>query len=188
MVCVAEPGGSRGGPAGRSPAAARVPALLAAATAFALLAALPLHAAEAPAGNPSAQGTRQTEASAVSAESKLDVALVTALKRSRGELPPLKAGQLDPDIPVSDGPRVLVDVSASITDELLTHIAGIGGRLAPSPEAQKTVRAMVPLAELEALAGRADVIAIAPAKPYVVRRFDHDANAPGGFSTNNQKP
>lgn len=189
MVRVESNGGTGAVPVERTPAASRRPALLAAASAavgaFALLAAFPLAAADPP---PSAQGTRQTEAPAVAPESKLDAPLVTALKRSRGELPPIKSGQLDPDIPVSDGTRVLVDVSATATDDLRRHITGIGGRLAPSPEPQRIVRAMVPLAELEALARRADVISIVPAQLSVVRRLETDPNAPGGFSTNSKKP
>jgi len=94
---------------------------------------------------------------------KLDAPIVRALKRSRGELPNDKAMVLDPDIPVRDGDRVLVDIDATVSDALLKGIALAGGQLAPSPDAARVVRVMIPLSQVEALAGRADVNFVSPA-------------------------
>jgi len=96
--------------------------------------------------------------------SKLDPAIVRALKKSRGELPSEKAAVLDPDIPIRDGPRVLVDIDATVSDELLREIDLAGGQLAPSPDAARVVRVMIPLADVPKLADRADVTFVSPTR------------------------
>ena len=135
-----------------------------------------LHAAgtneEAPSGFPNiAQLANEKELPATSTQSKLDSQIVLALKQSRGEAPfdgrtALEPGIpiTQPDIPIKDGPRVLIDLEATVSEELRTHIGLIGGQLAPSPDATRIIRAMIPLAEVEALAARADITFISPAR------------------------
>jgi len=97
--------------------------------------------------------------------SKLDPQIVLALKQSRGQPPFDKPTSLQPDIPVKHDGRVLVDIDASISRQLLDQIALIGGQVINSSEPPTTLRAMVPLSELESLAGRADIRSIVPANP-----------------------
>jgi hypothetical protein len=104
--------------------------------------------------------------------SKLDAQILLALKQSRGQPPFDKATALQPDIPVKDGASVLVDVEATVSADLVTHITLIGGQVAPSPDSAHVIRAMIPLAQLEALAGRADVKFISTARPTVTSRID----------------
>jgi hypothetical protein len=56
-----------------------------------------------------------------------------------------------------------VDIAADVTAELLAAIKGVGGRVESSFPEYKTVRAWIPLASAEALAGRSDVQFIKPA-------------------------
>ncbi|HEY2124848.1 MAG TPA: hypothetical protein VGG94_05230 [Chthoniobacterales bacterium] len=102
---------------------------------------------------------------------KLDAQLLLALKQSRGQPPFDKPTSLQPDIPVKDGASVLVDIDATVSADLVTHIPFIGGTVAPSPDTSHIIRAMIPLSQLEALAGRGDVRFISTARPTVTARI-----------------
>ena len=100
----------------------------------------------------------------VAAAGKLDGQIVLALKKSRGQPPFDKPTSLEPDIPIKDGDRVLVDIDASVSKGLLDRVALLGGLVVNGSPTATTFRAMVPLSQLEALASRGDVKSIAPAK------------------------
>jgi len=98
------------------------------------------------------------------AAAKLDGQIVLALKKSWGQPPFDKPTSLEPDIPIKDGDRVLVDIDASVSKGLLDRVALSGGVVVNGSPTATTFRAMVPLSQLEALASRGDVKSIAPAK------------------------
>jgi hypothetical protein len=100
----------------------------------------------------------------VAAAGKLDSQIVLALKKSRAQPPFDKPTSLEPDIPIRDGDRVLVDIDASVSKGLLDQVALSGGVVVKGSPTATTFRAMVPLSQLEALASRGDVKSIAPAK------------------------
>src|SRR6266446_3140250 len=72
---------------------------------------------------------------------KLDAQIVLALKKSRGEPPFDKPTSLQPDIPIQDGANVLVDVDATVSDDLQTQIRLLGGKVANSPDPAHIIRA-----------------------------------------------
>ena len=96
---------------------------------------------------------------------KLDAQLVLALMKNRGEPPFDKPTSLQPDIPVQHEGRVLVDLEASVSQELLNQITLGGGWVSQDFQTATSLRAMVPLSQLETLAGRTDVKFISPARP-----------------------
>jgi hypothetical protein len=98
---------------------------------------------------------------------KLDDQIVLALRQSRGEPPFDKPTSLEPNIPIKDAGRVLVDMEASVSKELLDQIAIVGGQVINGSATATTLRAMVPLLQLETLAGRADVKSISTARPTI---------------------
>ena len=118
-------------------------------------------AAEAQTASNSVAGA--TESLPASTLKKLHPQIVLALKQRRGEPPFDKPTSLQPDIPMRDGDRVLVDLDVTASEELLNQIVLIGGKVANSPDPTHIIRAMIPLAQVEALAGRADVRSISPA-------------------------
>ena len=59
--------------------------------------------------------------------SKLDPQILLALKQSRGQPPFDKPTSLQPDIPIKDGARVLVDMEGSVSTQLLNQVALVGG-------------------------------------------------------------
>jgi len=95
---------------------------------------------------------------------KFDGQIVLALKKSRGQPPFDKPTSLEPDIPIKDGDRVLVDVDASVSKGLLNQVSLSGGVVVNGSPTTTTFRAMVPLSQLESLASRKDVNFISPAK------------------------
>lgn len=91
------------------------------------------------------------------AQRKMDSQLVYALKRSRNE--PIGTGVNHLQItvkPDAEG-KVIVDLTASVNQPLLDAIVQNGGTVLNSHPRFNAVRARVPLANLETLAGRADV-------------------------------
>ncbi len=116
--------------------------------------------------------TTGDELVAPAARSKLDGQLLLALRKSRGEPPFDKPTTLEPEIPVKDGDRVLVDIEGSISKALTDQITLGGGALPDSSPSNTMLRAMVPLSQLEALATRSDVQSVSPAKPSVTSRVE----------------
>lgn len=105
----------------------------------------------------------QEKASRTEAQRKMESPIILAIKKARGE-PPFDK---HPSIPVAllvpaDG-RVLVDLDATVTEELLDHIKSGGGEVVSSFPALRAIRAKIPLLKLDPLARRADVRAIAAA-------------------------
>jgi hypothetical protein len=100
-----------------------------------------------------------------STRKKLDPQLVLALKKMRGESPFDKTTALEPDIPFKHNGRVLVDLDARVSRELVNRIVRLGGWVDNSLATTTTLRAMVPFSQLETLAARADVKSISPARP-----------------------
>ena len=98
---------------------------------------------------------------------KLDPQLLLALKKSRRQAPFDKPTTLEPDIAGQDGARVLVDVDASASKELLSHVALVGGQVIDGSATATIFRAMVPLSQLQTLAGREDIRFISVARPTI---------------------
>jgi hypothetical protein len=96
-------------------------------------------------------------------QKKMDSQLIYAAKMEKGEpvangVPTLKI-ELDRD--ASD--RVLVDIKAEVSDELLKAITTGGGQVVNSFKEYSAIRAKIRLAQAEELAGRQDVTYIEPA-------------------------
>jgi len=116
--------------------------------------------------------TTGDELVAPAARAKLDGQLLLALRKNRGEAPFHKPTTLEPEIPVKDGNRVLVDIEGSVSKALVDQVALGGGALPDNAASSTTLRAMVPLSQLEMLATRSDVNSIVPAKLSVTTRFE----------------
>ena len=108
-------------------------------------------------------GERDEKEARTEAQKKLDSHIVLAIKKSRGEPPFDKPTRLDPDLAIEADGRVLVDITATVTQAVLDQIAALGGTVVNHFAASRAIRARVPLLRLEALASRADVTFISPA-------------------------
>jgi len=111
---------------------------------------------------------------------KIDAHLVQALQKRRGAPAPGQIPQLDPDVPIQDGVRVLVEIKGTVSRELLDQVALLGGKVIRNDEAANSVRAMVPFAQLGTLAGRADIESISPGTLSTTNQAGVPATAPAG--------
>jgi hypothetical protein len=100
--------------------------------------------------------------SATSSE-KLSAPLLKALQMAQVKPVAGEALPKFPDIPIQHDGSVLVDLETTVSKELLEQITKLGGRTSPNPEPGKQLRVFIPPAQLEALAAREDVTAIAVA-------------------------
>lgn len=101
---------------------------------------------------------------------KLDDALVLALKKSRGEAPFDRPTSLRPEDYERAG-RVLVDIKASASTELLNQIAQLGGEVFSARQAAATLRAWVPFTQLEAVANLKGIQSMTAARPTMTHRL-----------------
>jgi Subtilase family/Domain of unknown function (DUF5011) len=88
---------------------------------------------------------------------KLDSHFVYQLKLSRGEFSMPGDANWHPQLKLQGDGRVLVDIAALVTDDLLQKIQAAGGTVVNSVPRFHSVRASVPLASLESLASLTNV-------------------------------
>jgi hypothetical protein len=111
------------------------------------------------------------------AQNKMESALIHAVKRSRGEPYAPGASNLRLDFKAQPDGRALVDIRATVTPELLDRIQQGGGKVLGSFPNFKSVRALVPLSELEKIAALSEVIAIRRAAESHHNAVDPEGNA-----------
>ena len=91
------------------------------------------------------------------AQQKLDSNLLTAARLARGEQVSANAPSLQPDVKIEADGRVMVDIDATVTEELLEQIKAGGGDVVTSFPKYGAIRARVSLSRVETLAGLASV-------------------------------
>ena len=147
-------------------------------------------AAKRPAQSAPAQTVSQTalqqigalaseKAARTPAQKKIDSNLLAELKMSRGQPVAKGVPRIDTGVAVEPGGMVLVDIKATVTDDLLKQIRGLGGEVVNSFSRFNSVRARVPLARLEEIAGLPGVRFVRRA---VMPEFSSGAHAPRNSS------
>jgi hypothetical protein len=115
--------------------------------------------------------TRLDDLSATALE-KLDSQLVLALKKSRAQAPFDRPTSLRP-ADYEKGERVLVDIKASVSNELSNQIAQLGGQAINGWQTATSLRAWVPFTQLEAVANLPAIQSMSAARPVTTRRLVH---------------
>jgi hypothetical protein len=96
------------------------------------------------------------------AQKKIDSQLLYEVKKRGGKmtkgLPTLKTG-----IKLDKNGKLLVDMKAKVSDGLLQQIKSAGGEVISSSEGGGSIRAKLPIAQIESLAGNQNVTLIEPA-------------------------
>ena len=115
------------------------------------------------------------KATRTAAQQKMDSQLWYALKQARGQ--DFAPGVTSLRLWVTNGVdgTVLVDVDADVSSGLLDAIGQLGGTVKFSSVPFKSVRAKVPLLQLETLAGRSDVKFVRAAVPAMTRTGSVDS-------------
>jgi len=99
----------------------------------------------------------QEKAGRTPAQQKMESQLVHALKTNRGETFAPGAPNVQVDVKTEMDGRVLVDIDATVTPELLALIQQGGGKVINSFAQYRAIRALVTLPQLETLAGSTNV-------------------------------
>ena len=109
---------------------------------------------------------------------KIDSQLLYADKMQRGL--PVAAGVPTQrvNLQTDSQNRVLVDITATVTDALLNFITNQGGQVINDFPQYKSIRASLPLAQMEALTARNDVQFVQPA----VRAFNNSVDCEGDYT------
>jgi hypothetical protein len=103
------------------------------------------------------QAVEKEKATRSPAQNKMDSQFVYALRKRAVSVAMRHAPQLQPDVEILADGRVLVDITATVSRQLLTQIRRVGGEVINSFAQFNAIRALVPLTSLEELAGRRDV-------------------------------
>jgi uncharacterized FlaG/YvyC family protein len=105
---------------------------------------------------------QKEKASRSPVQQKIDSQMLYEMKKNSGEMtkgmPALQTG-----IESDKSGKVVVDIKAKVTDDLLQQIKAAGGEVIYSSEAGGSIRAKLPMAQIESVASNKDVIFIGPA-------------------------
>ena len=97
------------------------------------------------------------------AQKKMDSQLIYAAQKVAIGVASAVAPAMEVDAKITADGRVLVDITGTVTDELLRVIRRVGGQVINSVARYDAIRALVPVAQIEGLAGRNDVRFVARA-------------------------
>ncbi len=100
-------------------------------------------------------------------QQKIDSQLLYALQKTHKTD---SSTDLRPTVEIDSSGNVLVDIDAKVTDSLLGNIKHVGGKIINSFPRDHTVRAELPLAQVEFIAGLAEVKFIQPAVEATTRK------------------
>src|SRR5262249_23381696 len=142
-----------------------------------LWSAAPVWAAEGLSESALAQirAIQQEKASRTPAQRKLDSQLVYALRLSRNELGAFGITNLHPNLKVEPDGRVIVDINATVTPALISQMTQAGSVVLDSLPQFNSIRARVPLNQMESLVMADGVKFIQPAVPAAVRTGSVDS-------------
>jgi hypothetical protein len=118
----------------------------------------------------------QEKAARTPAQKRMDSQLVHALKHNRGEAFAPGAPNVQMDVKMEADGRVLVDINATVTPELLSLIQAGGGQVMTSVPQFRSIRALVTLTQLETLAGSTNVNYIRRASEAYTNKTDSEGD------------
>lgn len=103
------------------------------------------------------QGLEQEKTARTPAQQKMDSNLIYAHRKLRTGAASRAAPHMQPDVKFQADGRVLVDITATVSEALLAFIRQNGGEVTSSFPQYEAIRALVPLTAIEAIAGQPDV-------------------------------
>ncbi len=94
---------------------------------------------------------------------QIDSQLLYELKKYRGQAIAQGVPSLETGVEIDQDGRTLVDIQARVTDRLLEHIEHSGGKIINSFAEYNSIRAVIPMSQVEVLASLDDINFIKPA-------------------------
>jgi hypothetical protein len=101
--------------------------------------------------------------SRTAAQRKMSTVIVHEIRALKGDPEMIGIPRLEPAAALVASGRLHVDITASVTDSLLSSIRALGGTVESSFAQYDAIRAWVPVAGLESLAARPEVVRIGAA-------------------------
>ena len=142
----------------------------------ALLLALTSHSAEAQQISNSAwqkiQALMAEKASRSAAQQKIDSRLLLPMKRRQGDTLFLSVPELRTAVEIDRQGMVLIDIRAEVTDDLLAFIQQLRGSVVNRVPRYDSIRARLPIDQLETLAQRKDIRFIRPAERAMLNKIN----------------
>jgi hypothetical protein len=108
------------------------------------------------------QALEDEQESRTPAQRKIDSQLLLAARRERGEAIMAQLQSVHLSIQANDEGKVVVDITADVTDDLLARITAAGGEVIDPVPQFHSVRAALPIIQLEAVAEAPEVLFIQP--------------------------
>jgi hypothetical protein len=105
------------------------------------------------------------------AQRKLDSNLLWKIKQLQRDPITLTVAGLRADVPLDVGGQTEVDITAEVSDALLAQIRAVGGAIESSFPEYRSIRARVPLLQVERIAALSDVIFIQPKQAATTERM-----------------
>src|ERR1051326_7991459 len=102
------------------------------------------------------QALEDEKSSRTEAQNKLDSQFIYALNEKKSGLALSSAPQLKADVQILGNNEVLVDITATVSDDLVGQIKVLGGLVLGRYDQFDSIRALMPLDGLESLASRSD--------------------------------
>jgi hypothetical protein len=106
------------------------------------------------------QALKEEQESRTPAQRKIDSQLLLAARRERGEPIMAQLQSVHLSARVDNEGKVVVDITADVTAALLAQIAAVGGEVIDSVPRFRSVRAEIPVTQLEAIADSPQVVFI----------------------------
>jgi len=124
------------------------------------------------------QALEQEKESRTAAQQKIDSNVLYTLRMLQGR--PAAAGvpYLYTGIDLDENNNVIVDITAYVTDSLLQQVTSAGGQILNTNKELRSIRAIVPPGQLEAIASSPDVIFISPKQGWATHRVERAPKFP----------
>src|SRR5262245_10745248 len=100
--------------------------------------------------------------SRVGAQQKMDSQLIYELKMRRGEMIAEGVRTLETDLPYNDQGKVILDLEATVNDDLLNRLRSYGADIVNSVPEDNNVRIQVEISQIEAIAALPEVSYLQP--------------------------
>jgi hypothetical protein len=113
-------------------------------------------------------------------QQKMDTQLLYELKMDRGQAIADGIRSLDTDVPVTDDGKAVVDITAAVSDGLLSQLKGNGAEIISVQKS--SVRASVPIGSLETIAALSDVKFVQPKQDSMTSRISRSKASAGSVS------
>jgi HYR domain/Subtilase family len=105
-------------------------------------------------------------------QTKIDSQLIYELKMRSGQPVANGVQTVETDVEYTDQGKVTLDVKANVSDDLLGQLRGLGAQVINSVAAEKSLRIIADIDNVEAIAGLSDVIFVQPKQEATTSQSD----------------